>query len=110
MLVLSGSIGTSIDCAALVPEPIDVVPIRSAQAIHTAMARRFAGRSLVEIGTRNGDGMSCFARVARTALAVEMQQSYCDRLQERLIRLRTSGAGSFEIVCDRFERARSVRT
>ena len=36
MLVLSGSIGTSIDCAALVPEPIDVVPIRSAQAIHTA--------------------------------------------------------------------------
>ena len=83
MLVLSGSIGTSIDCAALVPEPIDVVPIRSAQAIHTAMARRFAGRSLVEIGTRNGDGMSCFAQVASKATAIEMDKKYCAKLTAR---------------------------
>ena len=35
---------------------------------------------MVEIGTRNGDGMACFAHVAKRALAVEIFQPYCRKL------------------------------
>ena len=63
--------------------PVDIVPIRSPQSVHTALARRFAGQSIVEIGTRNGDGMECYARVARHAVAIEIERSYCPTLMTR---------------------------
>ena len=60
-----------VDCRKSV-DPLDVPPMRSPQSLHTALARRFAHRSVVEIGTRNGDGLSCFAQVAACARAVEL--------------------------------------
>lgn len=71
-----------IDCAALV-RPIDPVPVRSPQRVHSMLAAQFAGKSIVEIGTRNGDGMMCFSRLARSAFAIEYDESYCKKLRER---------------------------
>ena len=70
------------DCAAAVA-PVDATPIRSPQAVHTAMLPHIAGKELVEIGTRNGDGMTCFSRVTRSAIAVELSRPYCDHLTKR---------------------------
>ena len=72
-----------LDCAALVP-PIDPSPVRSPQAVHTRLLRRLAGHDVVEIGTRNGDGFMCFARVARSVVALEPDPTYCAHLRHRL--------------------------
>ena len=54
----------------------------------------------MEIGTRNGDGMACFAQVASRSIAVEIVPSYCDWLRTLSIREqnRTGGRG-FEVLC-----------
>lgn len=70
-------------CERLVPQPSDVSPIRSPMAVHTVLAKRFAGKDLVEIGTRNGDGMSCWARHAKHATAIELDPKYCKALERR---------------------------
>ena len=72
-----------LDCSVMVPAPIDAAPIRSPQAIHTAMLPHISGQHLVEIGTRNGDGMACFSQVTASALAVELSRPYCDYLERR---------------------------
>jgi hypothetical protein len=60
--------GRRVDCPALVRQPRDVPPVRSPQAVHTAIAHRLSREhELVEIGTRNGDGLSCLAQVVRRA-------------------------------------------
>ena len=71
-----------IDCSALV-NPIDPSPVRSPQQVHSMLAAQFAGKSIVEIGTRNGDGMMCFSRLARSATAIEYDPAYCKKLRER---------------------------
>ena len=94
-----------LDCRAAVPMPIDTAPIRSPQAVHTALLRHFADKEIVEIGTRNGDGMACFARVAKTATAVELSPPYCAKLRERSqIVERESGRG-FRVVCSDYRTA-----
>ena len=65
-------------------DPVDPSPIRSPQAVHTRLLRRFAGRDVVEIGTRHGDGLMCFARVTRSIVAVESDPIYCARLRHRI--------------------------
>ena len=61
-----GAAALRIDSATSV-SPVDPSPIRSPQVVHSVMANEFfAGKSVVEIGTRNGDGIACFARVAST--------------------------------------------
>ena len=87
-----------VDCTKLVTNPIDASPIRSPQALHSAIASRLANRSLVEIGTRNGDGFACFARVARSALAVEASKPYCDKLRAR----------GFAVVCSKYQWAATL--
>ena len=82
----------AVDCTAHVKAPIDVAPIRSPQAIHSYIASRIAGKRIVEIGTRNGDGMMCFSQVAANATAVEYDKPYCDRLRVR-------ARGSFHVHC-----------
>ena len=91
------------DCSAMVTATVDVPPIRSPQAVHSALARRFYNTSIVEIGTRNGDGIDCFARVASAATAVEISTAYCTRLRERSA---ASGRG-FNVTCADY-RASSV--
>ena len=73
--------------------------------VHTAVARRISGKRLVEIGTRNGDGMECFARVSSKAVAVEMSVPYCKRLRRRARALRASGTGDFKVVCQAYQNA-----
>jgi hypothetical protein len=96
--------GGTIDCSRVV-SPIDTPPIRSPLAVHTAVARRISGKRLVEIGTRNGDGMDCFARVSSKATAVEMSVPYCKRLRRRARALRASGTGDFKVVCQAYQNA-----
>lgn len=83
------------DCRQLVPRPIDASPIRSPQAVHTALLKYFRGKEISEIGTRNGDGMLCFASVASRAVAIELDPAYCAALRERS-RLNVD---YFDVVC-----------
>ena len=55
--------------------------------------------SVVEIGTRNGDGVACWAHFAKTVTAVEMDKRYCQRLRERQS---AAGAAAFDVVCSPF--------
>ena len=95
-----------INCTALVPRPRDVSPIRSPQSIHEWLSERFRGLDIVEVGTRNGDGMMCFAQTARTAVAVEIERSYCDILRRRSANLQRRALANFTVVCADFRRAR----
>ena len=80
--VRASSVG-GFGCADLVV-PVDPAPIRSPQAVHTQLLPHLQGRHVVEIGTRNGDGLLCFARVAKSVVAVEADTSYCERLHHRI--------------------------
>lgn len=92
----------AINCSQVVT-PLDVSPARSPLAVHTFLAERFAGKRVVEIGTRNGDGMDCFARRARSAVAIEYSEPYCRKLELRAQRLAADGAGNFSVVCAGYE-------
>lgn len=52
-----------------------------------------------EIGTRNGDGMACFARVASAAAAYEIAPKYCTHLQRLSGRLHEEHGRNFTIHC-----------
>lgn len=99
---------SSIDCALAVAQPVDVAPIRSPQAVHTILARRFANRSITEIGTRNGDGMACFAQVARMAVAIEIEAAYCTKLRARAAKLQSQASGNFEVACGSYEKQPAI--
>ena len=100
--------GRALDCASLVPNPVDYSPKRSPQAIHTALLPKFAGKEIVEIGTRNGDGMACFARVAMHAKAVEIDEEACHKLHNRSIALGREIGGTpeeaFSVICGGYSR------
>ena len=99
------TIRSTINCSQAVPEPVDHSPIRSPQAVHTELARRIAGASLLEIGTARGDGMSCFAQVTSRATAIELRENYCATLRERSAGLVARGRGpGFAVVCDTYEK------
>ena len=53
-----------------------------------------AGRSFCEIGTRNGDAMSCLSHFTKQLTSVEMDEGYCTKLRSRGI----------SVVCDNVER------
>lgn len=76
----------SVDCKSVVPNPIDSAPIRSPQEVHSVIAAKIFNRDLVEIGTRNGDGMACFAKFASSASAIEYDKKYCEELELRASR------------------------
>ena len=95
----------SVNCSVLI-EPVDASPIRSPQSTHSVIARRVAGLSVVEVGTRNGDGMACFSRTATRAVAVEMSPSYCVKLRHRAVSLQgVPRTPAFEVLCNRYEQA-----
>ena len=107
-LVLAAAAGAatgSVDCKELVAHPVDTAPIRSPQDVHTVIAKRLVGRSVVEIGTRNGDGMSCMAQLASKATAVELAAPYCVKLRERSSALRQATGHAFEVVCQDYRTA-----
>ena len=91
-----------INCTEVIA-PTDSHPVRSPQSIHSAITKYINAVSLVEIGTRSGDGMACFAQVAAKSIAVEMDPPACRRLQERSQALGASGNRTFEIKCAAYQ-------
>lgn len=85
-------------CKRVVPNPVDAPPIRSPQLVHSLIATYVAAKELTEIGTRNGDGMRCFATTAKRATAVEIDKHYCDSLTKRADELRLEGR-NLTVVC-----------
>ena len=64
-------------------EVADLYPIRSPLAVADFMAEHVRGRTYAEIGTRNGDVMSCISRFAKSVTAIEMDPTYCAKLRSR---------------------------
>ena len=93
-----------VNCTSLVSEPIDASPIRSPQTLHSHIAARIRQKTVVEIGTRNGDGMACIAQVAARATAIEASGPYCDKLRRRAATL-PGPAPAFSVLCSRYQRA-----
>lgn len=97
----------TVNCSREVVEVFDSPPIRSPQAVHSLIASMVRGKELVEIGTRNGDGMACFARTARQATALEIEPVYCKKLQERAdAQASLAGLhGHFNVSCQPYQTA-----
>ena len=87
-----------VDCATAV-KPLDSTPVRSPQAVHSFLTRIFRGKSLVEVGSRHGDGIACFAHVASSAVSIELARPYCQRMEARAAQLAAGGRGNFTVVC-----------
>ena len=92
-----------IDCASLV-KPVDWPPIRSPQAVHSTVADLLRKTDAVEIGTRNGDGMRCFAQTARSAVAIELESRYCTELRLHSRNMTAAGLGGFRVHCQDYRR------
>ena len=92
-----------IDCASIV-KPVDWPPIRSPQAVHSAVAELLRKTDAVEIGTRNGDGMRCFARITRSAVAIELESRYCTELRLHSGNMSAAGLGGFGVHCQDYRR------
>jgi len=91
------------DCAALVSNPVDSSPIRSPQRVHTVLLPLLSGREVVEVGTRNGDGMMCFSHSAKRATAIELYRKYCRKLQGRTQLLNFSTGKHFSVHCAAYQ-------
>lgn len=77
------SVGPSVCHSFLGFTPIDLFPIRSPLAVADFLGPQLVGRSFCEIGTRNGDVMSCLSHFTSALTAVEMDQGYCKKLRDR---------------------------
>ena len=102
LLASQAAVGHPVDCSQLVA-PVDRSPQRSPQAVHSVLASRFHGLDVVEIGTHGGDGMNCFAQVARSAVAIELDPRPCELLRERAKSLLARGRGTYSVVCDTYQ-------
>lgn len=92
-------------CQLLVPAPMDSPPIRSPQAVHSFIAERVSGLELVEIGTRNGDGMNCFTHHAKHATAIEYAPNYCKSLNLASQKIEQSHPGKgFSVTCSDYRK------
>ena len=93
--------GSAVDCEEAVPRLTDWPPIRSPQRVHSIIASRVIGKRIVEIGTRNGDGMACFAQYASSATAIEIAVEYCRALESRAKSegWGGGGVGGFKVQC-----------
>ena len=100
--MLGGAPPVAVDCGQLVA-PVDHLPQRSPQAVHSVLAARFHGLDIVEIGTLSGDGMNCFAQVARSAVAIEVDPRSCGLLRKRAGSLVARGRGNYSVVCDKYQ-------
>ena len=67
------------------------------------MLPHIRGKNLVEFGTRSGDGICCFAVVARRAAAVEFDTTYCSKLEERAKALQAATNSSFRTHCKKYQ-------
>ena len=76
----------------------DEYPIRSPMVVADYIISQTAGKSYVEVGTRQGDLFKCIQPYTRHAFAIEMEQNYCHALRRRGIQVACS---TFETVADK---------
>lgn len=93
------------NCSRLVRHTVDVSPIRSPQAVHTLLLGLVAGLNVVEIGTRHGDDVECYAHSAAHMRAVEYDQKYCEKLLLRNETLFRRNGHWFTVQCQNFRDA-----
>ena len=79
--------------------PADQYPIRSPLTVADYLAPRVRGRAFCEIGTRNGDIMSCLSHHARSVTAIEMDRVYCKKLRAR----------GFKVICQPVETVKPAK-
>ena len=72
------------NCTKIVSRPVDVSPIRSPQALHTALLPQLRDRNVAEIGFRSGDDALCYAHVVNSLKAIDIDKRSCLRLTNRL--------------------------
>ena len=93
-------------CEKAVPSPKDAPPVRSPQSVHSFIAERVAGRDLVEIGTRFGDGMACFTLYAKKATAIEYNEAYCKTLRASSAQIEAAHPGhGYSVACSDYRTA-----
>ena len=93
-------------CEKAVPSPKDTPPVRSPQSVHSFIAERVAGRDLVEIGTRFGDGMACFTLYAKKATAIEYNEAYCKTLRASSAQIEAAHPGhGYSVACSDYRTA-----
>ena len=97
-----------VDCARIVPDITDPVPVRSPLVVLSALAKIFRHKDVVEVGTRNGDSITCFAHAAKSATGIEMVQDYCKQLDIRSAKLKAAGGKGFRVECSMFQQAKSL--
>lgn len=64
-------------------QAVDLYPIRSPLVVADALSAVVRGASFCEIGTRNGDVMSCLSHFASRLTSIEMDTTYCRNLRKR---------------------------
>lgn len=64
-------------------ETVDESPVRSPLLIADHLIGLVDGKSIFEIGTRNGDILACVAHFAKHAYSAEIMPEYCTKLEER---------------------------
>lgn len=71
-------------------QPVDEYPIRSPLLVADVLLQEVRSRTVVEIGTRNGDIFACLSRLAHRTIAIEKKPQYCASLRER----------GFNVICE----------
>jgi hypothetical protein len=62
--------------------PNNFVPYRSPLITHTFIANLSVQKEVLEIGTRTGQALKCYSKIAKKATAVEIQPDYCAYLRQ----------------------------
>lgn len=91
------------NCSLSVSWTRDFPPFRTPQAVHSAIAALIAGKHVVEIGTRYGDGMRCFSQVTASARAIEASRRYCVGLTQSAVAMAQENLGNFSVVCKPYQ-------
>ena len=62
---------------------VDSCPVRSPLLVADHLVELVRDKIIFEVGTRNGDILSCVSRFAKVAYSAEIQPEYCEKLRQR---------------------------
>ena len=62
---------------------VDACPLRSPLLVADHLVELVRGKIIFEVGTRNGDILSCVSHFAKMAFSAEVQPEYCEKLRQR---------------------------
>ena len=81
-----------------VTRPVDKAPFRASFTVIEHVATLVHGKSMVEIGSRNGDALDCLSHFARNTCGMEVEPQHCALLQKRA----HESHGRFSVLCTEF--------